>query len=73
MAEIVAPWDKAQVDCLNAYQQSDLMHPFTCGADPCRAVLLATADGWICPECGEWKQNWAHDFMVNRLWSNRNG
>jgi hypothetical protein len=25
--------------------------------------LIATKDGWICPAC-DYKQNWAHSFMV---------
>jgi len=27
-------------------------------------ILIATAEGWICP-CGNYKQNWAHAFMAD--------
>ena len=26
-------------------------------------LLLATNEGWICP-CGKYKQDWAHEFMI---------
>lgn len=46
-------------------------HPFTCcshngckrNEQPDDGALIPTADGWTCP-CGEYKQNWAHDFMM---------
>lgn len=33
-------------------------------AESCGAALVATADGWCCPRCGQWKQTWAHRFMA---------
>jgi len=27
-------------------------------------LLVATTEGWVCP-CGEYKQDWAHEFMAN--------
>jgi len=46
-------------------------HPFTCCShDGCKrseredeGVLIPSNEGWICP-CGEYKQNWCHDFMI---------
>ena len=46
-------------------------HPFTCCShngcerlkQPNEGALIPTKEGWICP-CGEYKQNWCHDFMV---------
>lgn len=29
-------------------------------------MLKATEEGWICP-CGEYKQNWAHAFMIEPI------
>lgn len=64
---IVAPWDEATVAGLNAWQSAEVFHPFTCprGHDGPRPALLATREGWVCPddEC-EYTQAWAHDFMV---------
>ena len=50
-AKIVAPWTPAEVDALNAYQQSGRFHPYTCRE--CPASLTATPDGWVCmdPTC----------------------
>jgi len=46
-------------------------HPFTCcsynGCDRLKQInegeLIPREEGWICP-CGRYKQDWAHDFMV---------
>lgn len=66
---VVAPFSEEQVLCLNAYQQSGMMHPFTCGGlhDGQSPVLTATVDGWVCPtERCAYRQDWAHDFMATR-------
>lgn len=47
-------------------------HPFTCcshnGCDrlkqPNEGALIPSTEGWICP-CGNYTQDWCHDFMVN--------
>jgi hypothetical protein len=62
-----APWTDAEVESLNAYQQSGVFHEFTCGGDECRATLVASRDGWACPECG-YEQGWAHPFMADGRW-----
>jgi hypothetical protein len=62
-----------QVKQLWHYQfgPGDRMHPFTCGnrddhpviaGD--KGVLIPTTRGWICP-CCDYKQDWAHNFMLN--------
>lgn len=63
-----------EVASLNAYQNSNAFHPFTCGGNRTDAKhldgegrLVATEYGWTCPYC-EYKQNWAHDFMKNWEW-----
>lgn len=48
------------------------MHPFTCAnrseGHPFRdgdyGVLVATVDGWTCPDC-DYTQDWAHTFMLD--------
>lgn len=57
-----------QVASLNGYQAAGVMHPFTCGTDKCRADLVATNEGWVCPNGCGYTQNWAHDFMLNWAW-----
>ena len=47
------------------------VHPFTCcshndckrGEREDQGILIPSNEGWVCP-CGEWKQNWCHNFMV---------
>lgn len=62
-----------QVKNLEEFQRSGVMHPFTCanrgepghfdnGVD--HGVLVPTVRGWIC-QCCDYKQNWAHDFMLD--------
>ncbi len=69
------PWGRDQVDSLNRYQESGLMHPYTCpnraidhretGGD--RGVLVATVDGWRCPDC-DYTQDWAHRWSADGTW-----
>lgn len=66
--KLVAPWTKSQVDTLNAYQRNKYFHPYTCSnrgdsehkfANGDYGVLVATENGWVCPDCG-YTQDWAH-------------
>ena len=48
----------AEVDALNRFQHSGQFHPYTCGGNRTDAnhldgegILVATADGWVCPYC----------------------
>lgn len=54
MAKIEAPFTPEQVEKLKQWQS---------GEREDEGVLIPTTEGWVCP-CGEWKQNWCHDFMV---------
>jgi hypothetical protein len=60
-----APWTDEQVERANEYQTSREFHPYTCGGASCREVLVATTNGWVCPNpvCG-YTQDWAHDFTL---------
>lgn len=66
--DLVAPWDFETVKQLNHYQVSGDFHPFTCPESPHdgqpKQSLVATADGWICPDCS-YTQQWAHRFMAD--------
>lgn len=67
-----APWTDEQVKSLNEYQHSAPFHPFTCGkrdGHQSDGVLIATNDGWTCPEPGcDYTQDWCHDDMANGQW-----
>jgi hypothetical protein len=76
LQKIVPPWTKEQVDTLNAYQASGVMHAFTCvnrddGKHEVRhgdtGTLTAREDGWHCEDCG-YIQRWAHAFMADAEW-----
>ena len=68
------PWSEATIKSLNELQTGIRYgHPYTCenrndgnhknnGRD--LGCLVATADGWVCPDCS-YRQNWAHDSSVN--------
>jgi hypothetical protein len=60
-----APFTQEQVESLNAYQEAGVFHAFTCGS--CGATLVATEQGWKCPDC-DYTQDWAHDWMTNNEW-----
>lgn len=63
MTAVQVPWNDEYVRGLNEYQQAGWMHPYTCGNDSRHALLVATTDGWVCPDC-DYTQTWAHDFTV---------
>lgn len=70
-----APWTDEQVEALNRFQASGVMHGFTCGGSvhdnqplgTSRPLLLARRDGWVCVggvDC-DYRQSWAHSFMAD--------
>lgn len=66
MSEVHAPWTPEQVANLNAFQRNGYVHPFTCKCPNPRNTLVATQDGWVCPNdaCG-WVQAWAFEGMAD--------
>ena len=66
---IFAPWDDETVVKLTAWQQSRLVHPYTCGGDHGTSInLVPTNSGWICPdEKCKYKQNWAFEFDIDEI------
>jgi hypothetical protein len=79
---VEAPFTPDQVESLNGYQVSGVMHPFTCGR--CRdelgiwedgtindRLLVATEAGWTCPTCDN-TQNWAWPWMADGSWRGHN-
>ena len=76
--KILAPFTDDQVASLNAYQESEYVHPYTCGADFChdRDVigedfpLAADRAGLHCiggSGC-DYRQEWAHAWTADWSW-----
>jgi predicted RNA-binding Zn-ribbon protein involved in translation (DUF1610 family) len=61
-----APFNEAQVDSLNAYQQSGVGHPYTCTCGN-HISMTATKDGLVCPVCGR-VQIRVHAFTADGSW-----
>lgn len=69
---IYAPFTDDQVESLNAYQKSEVFHPFTGlnvlapeGEDD---ILVATPSGWISNLDPSYTQNWAWVWMGDWSW-----
>jgi hypothetical protein len=65
MKETKAPWNEDQVKSLNDFQQFSNLHPFTCS---CHATLVATPNGWNCPDGCSVSQDWCWDMMSDWTW-----
>lgn len=67
---VTAPFTTEQVESLNGYQSSGVMHEFTCGnGGHSHGRLRATSDGWVCDFEGcDYTQDWAHAFMADGGW-----
>lgn len=69
---IEAPFTPEQVEALNTWQSTGVVHPFTCGSGRRKdadhldgeGILKATPQGWVCPYCN-YTQDWAHAFMAD--------
>ncbi len=65
MSDVIrAPWTEEQVKELKRYQAAGVVHPYTCGGDSCRDILVPTTDGWTCPSC-DYTQDWAHAMSAD--------
>lgn len=66
-----APFSPEHVVALNAWQQRDNVHPYTCIEHARQdhrltdGALFATVRGWICPYC-DYTQDWAHASIADR-------
>jgi hypothetical protein len=64
---IIAPWTDEQVELINLFQERGKFHPYTCsgsGGPHSDVNLIATNDGWLCPECGRVVQVDILDFVL---------
>ena len=65
--KVGVPFSEDQVESLQAFQESGVMHPFTCGGCDSREPLQVGRQGFFCPHCS-YRQDWAHWFMANWQW-----
>jgi hypothetical protein len=63
----MAPFDVAQCASINAYQESERLHPLTCGVDSDHGLLIAYRDGLECPDCS-YRQGWVHLWIADGRW-----
>jgi hypothetical protein len=72
MSEIKAPFTPDQVNSLNEFQKSGVMHPFTGNNDMLpddeQDILVAAEDGWHSLNDPNYFQDWAHDWMADWSW-----
>jgi hypothetical protein len=73
MSEIVeAPFTEDQINSLNEFQKSRVMHPFTGGNELLPGneedILVAKEDGWISLNDPDYHQNWAWSWMADWSW-----
>jgi hypothetical protein len=68
---VKAPFTRERVGQLNWWQANKYVHSYTCGSTECRSDLVATIEGWVCPNC-DYTQGWALDFtpMQKREYKN---
>jgi hypothetical protein len=75
--KLTAPFTRDEVWSLNAYQDAQIFHPYTCpNCDILRwgsnMRLVATALGWVCRNTREngcqYVQYWAHDWTADWRW-----
>lgn len=70
---VIAPWSQEQAQSANEFQASGVFQPFRCpntDVDPhpvSAGLLVGSREGWTCSDCG-YRQNWAHQFMLDREW-----
>lgn len=62
------PWTSTQTTSLNAYQMSEVFHPYTCDVHTDRR-LNATLNGWRCPvkDCDK-APGWAWQWTADNAW-----
>lgn len=69
---VYVPWTQEQVDSLNDYQKSGVMHPFTgrndLAPDGEIDLLTATRIGWRSQYDPAYRQTWAWSWMADRTW-----
>jgi hypothetical protein len=77
---VFVPFTPDQVASLNAYQESELVHPYTCGSPDCPALnwgdeslpMAADTGGLHCIEPGcRYVQSWVHDWAADWSWCKR--
>ena len=80
---IHAPFSADQVESLNAFQESEYVHPYTCRSPACPAASWADEDDWLpmaadtdglhCIDGCRRVQTWAHAWTADWSWQRREG
>lgn len=68
---VQAPFTPQQVASINAFQASEVLHPFTCPCDDHEphVALRASTEALRCQSPGcLYSQNWVHGFMADGSW-----
>lgn len=60
----IPPFSEDQIKSINEFQNSEVMHPFTC-CD--HQSMVAEKDGMRCLKCNR-LQEWVHEWMANWEW-----
>jgi hypothetical protein len=63
--KVVSPFSQEQIDSLQAFQECEMMHPYTC--HECEKILIPSELGLSCSEHGL-VQTWALEFTANGHW-----
>lgn len=71
----MAKFTEEEIKSFNEYQLSGIFHPFTCGSErrtdkdhlDGEGLLVLDEGGLECPYC-EYRQDWAHGFMLDDSW-----
>lgn len=69
--KIYAPWDGAQVAHLYHWQNSPIVHPYTCPREHHveQTNLWPTPHGWVCDDSAcDYQQDWAWSFSLLKPW-----
>ena len=76
--KVHAPFSPAQIESLNAYQESEYVHPYTCRSPECPAAswageedwlpMAADADGLHCTGGCRRVQAWAYAWTADWSW-----
>lgn len=70
--DILAPFNKEQIEKIKAFQNCGWLHPLTCcGEGECLrnnndGILIPDEEGLTCP-CGEYGQNYVPAFVLSDL------
>jgi hypothetical protein len=60
------PWSEDLVTALSMWQTCGVVHPYTCGNEKCRDILIPTSSGFVCDSC-DYTQKWCHAITTKDM------